>query len=141
MAKNAPLPLTDLPNLGPKSQQMLQLAGIQSVQDLRRLGAVRAYLQVQACGAPASLNLLWALEGAISGLLGANNEDNVSKGHLLHANFLGHRLQGDLADFALDLPARIGQPGRMKQCIHFTTTCHLLIRFAPAHEIQIQHLA
>lgn len=56
-----------LDNLGPKSQQMLELAGIHGVEELRELGAVRAYLQVKQTGAPASLNLLWALEGAITG--------------------------------------------------------------------------
>jgi DNA transformation protein len=60
--------LADLLDLGPKSQQMLIGAGIPSLEVLQQLGAVRAYLQVKASGAPASLNLLWALEGALCGL-------------------------------------------------------------------------
>ncbi len=59
---------SSLPNLGLKSQQMLLSAGIPDIEALHQLGAVRAYLKVKATGAPASLNLLWALEGAISGL-------------------------------------------------------------------------
>jgi DNA transformation protein len=58
----------DLPNLGPKSQQMLQVAGIRSVAQLRKLGSVAAYVKVKNAGAPVSLNLLWALEGALTGL-------------------------------------------------------------------------
>lgn len=58
----------DLPNLGPKSQQMLQVAGICTVAQLRKLGSVAAYVKVKNAGAPASLNLLWALEGALTGL-------------------------------------------------------------------------
>lgn len=60
--------LARLPNLGPKSQAMLNAAGIHTLADLHRLGSVGAYLQVKRQGGNASLNLLWALEGAISGL-------------------------------------------------------------------------
>lgn len=59
--------LSDLPNFGPKSQQMLVQAGIHSLEQLRDLGAVRAYVQVKRSGTNASLNLLWAMEGALSG--------------------------------------------------------------------------
>lgn len=59
--------IADLPNFGPKSQQMLALAGIHTVKQLRELGAVRAYVQVKRAGTNASLNLLWALEGALTG--------------------------------------------------------------------------
>lgn len=47
---------------------MLAAAGIDSVAQLRRLGAVAAYAKVKASGAGASLNLLWALEGALTSL-------------------------------------------------------------------------
>lgn len=55
-------------NLGPKSAQLLVAAGLRSMAHLRQLGAVAAYLQVKRHGGPVSLNLLWALEGALSGL-------------------------------------------------------------------------
>lgn len=60
--------IASLPNLGPKSQQMLQAAGIHSLEDLRALGAVAAYVRVKRVDSKASLNLLWALEGALTGL-------------------------------------------------------------------------
>lgn len=60
-------PLAALPNLGPKSQAMLAGAGITTLDELRRLGSVAAYARVKATGANASLNLLWALEGALCG--------------------------------------------------------------------------
>jgi hypothetical protein len=59
--------LSDLPNFGPKSQLMLAQAGIHSLEQLRDLGAVRAYVQVKRSGTNASLNLLWAMEGALTG--------------------------------------------------------------------------
>lgn len=60
--------VTGLLNLGPRSQQMLQAAGICTVAQLRKLGSVVAYARVKQSGVPASLNLLWALEGALTGL-------------------------------------------------------------------------
>lgn len=59
--------IADLPNFGPKSKQMLAQAGIKTVAQLRKLGSVRAYLQVKRSGGNASLNLLWAMEGALTG--------------------------------------------------------------------------
>lgn len=58
--------IADLPNFGPKSQIMLEQAGIHTIEQLRELGAVRAYVQVKRTG-KVSLNLLWAMEGALSG--------------------------------------------------------------------------
>jgi DNA transformation protein len=54
--------------LGPKSEAALRLAGITSVRQLRALGSVRAFRAVKQVWPQASLNLLWALEGALSGL-------------------------------------------------------------------------
>jgi SAM-dependent methyltransferase len=59
--------IADLDGLGPKSQQMLARAGINSVDQLRALGAVAAYVKARAVNAGTSLNLLWALEGALTG--------------------------------------------------------------------------
>ena len=47
---------------------MLQQAGITTLTQLRKLGAVAAFSKVRRSGANASLNLLWALEGALTGL-------------------------------------------------------------------------
>ena len=60
--------ISELPNLGPKSKEMLADANIKTVAQLRKLGAVGAYAQVKQKNASASLNLLWALEGALTGL-------------------------------------------------------------------------
>jgi DNA transformation protein len=60
--------ISELQGLGPKSLAMLAGAGISTVAQLRRLGSVRAYAKVKATGTNASLNLLWALEGALTGL-------------------------------------------------------------------------
>jgi DNA transformation protein len=60
--------IQDLANLGPKSQEMLCAAGIATVAQLRKLGAVAAYVRVKQSSPRASLNLLWALEGALTDL-------------------------------------------------------------------------
>jgi DNA transformation protein and related proteins len=46
---------------------MLSRAGITSIEQLRKLGSVRAFAIVKGSGARPSLNLLWALEGALTG--------------------------------------------------------------------------
>lgn len=56
-----------LGGLGPVSKRMLAAAGIRSIETLRRLGSVEAYRRVRAHDPRASLNLLWALEGALTG--------------------------------------------------------------------------
>jgi DNA transformation protein len=45
---------------------MLIAAGITSLTQLRKLGAIAAYAKVKRTGGKASLNLLWALEGALT---------------------------------------------------------------------------
>ena len=57
--------LARLRNLGPASARMLITAGIPTPDALRALGAVAAYRRVRDAGG-ASLNLLWALEGALT---------------------------------------------------------------------------
>lgn len=60
--------LAKLRNLGPKSTAVMAQAGITSLEQLRRLGSVAAYAKAKRTGANVSLNLLWALEAALSGL-------------------------------------------------------------------------
>lgn len=60
-------PLSLFPGLGPKSTAMLQAAGITTLAQLQALGSVQAYILVKRAGCKPSLNLLWGLEGAITG--------------------------------------------------------------------------
>jgi DNA transformation protein len=60
--------ISDLPNLGPKSQQILALVGITNIAQLRKVGSVAAYARAKKASPNVSLNLLWALEGALTGL-------------------------------------------------------------------------
>jgi DNA transformation protein len=60
--------LKDLQGLGPKSEKMLKDAGVDSVETLRSLGAIRAFIQVSKTSKnKPSLNLLYALVGALEG--------------------------------------------------------------------------
>lgn len=53
-----------LQNIGPKSAAWLRQVGVRSLEDLKRLGAVGAFLKVKKAGFRPSLNLLYALAGA-----------------------------------------------------------------------------
>ncbi len=59
--------LRDLPNLGPTSEEMLTRAGIATPAQLQALGAIAAFVRVRKSQGKASMNLLWALEGALCG--------------------------------------------------------------------------
>lgn len=59
--------IDELANLGSKSAQMLARAGITTETELRRLGSVKAYLAVKHAGEKPGINLLWVLEGCLSG--------------------------------------------------------------------------
>jgi DNA transformation protein len=59
------LRICDLRNLGPKSEQVLASIGIHSAEELRRRGALDAFLALRRAGLGRSLNLLWALVGAL----------------------------------------------------------------------------
>lgn len=67
-ATHATTELQERANLGPKSAAMLAAAGIRSFQHLAQLGAISAYVMAKRSGAKASLNLLWAIEGALTGV-------------------------------------------------------------------------
>lgn len=59
------LRIRDLRNLGARSEQILGAIGIFTADELRRQGAVRTYAELKRSGAKPSLNLLWALAGAL----------------------------------------------------------------------------
>ena len=54
-----------LRNIGPKSMAWLRQTGVRSLDDLKAVGALAAYVRVKRAGFKPSLNLLYALEGAI----------------------------------------------------------------------------
>ena len=56
---------TQLRNIGPKSAAWLRQVGLRSAGDLVAAGSVQAFLKVKRAGFKPSLNLLYALEGAL----------------------------------------------------------------------------
>lgn len=56
-----------LRNVGPKSAAWLRQVGIRTQSDLEALGAVASFIKVKRAGFRPSLNLLYALEGALLG--------------------------------------------------------------------------
>lgn len=59
--------LAELPYLGAESVTWLKAIGVLLVADLVELGAVETYRRIKALGHQPGLNLLYALEAAISG--------------------------------------------------------------------------
>jgi len=54
-----------LRNIGPKSAAWLRQVGLRTRADLEGVGAVEAFMRVKRAGFKPSLNLLYALEGAL----------------------------------------------------------------------------
>ena len=54
-------------NIGPKSMAWLRQTGIRSLDELKAAGALPAYVRIKRAGFKPSLNLLYAMEGAILG--------------------------------------------------------------------------
>lgn len=54
-----------LRNVGPKSAAWLRQVGLRSRADLESAGAVEAFMRVKRAGFKPSMNLLYALEGAL----------------------------------------------------------------------------
>ncbi|PIQ36436.1 MAG: transcriptional regulator [Lysobacterales bacterium CG17_big_fil_post_rev_8_21_14_2_50_64_11] len=52
-------------NIGPKSAAWLRQVGIHSLAQLTEMGAVAAFIAIKRAGFRPSLNLLYALEGAL----------------------------------------------------------------------------
>ncbi len=63
-----PTRLKDLPNLRLATERMLKKAGIETVEQLQQKGSVNAYQAIKSThNNEVSVELLWALEGAING--------------------------------------------------------------------------
>ena len=65
--KSKPSRIDSLPNLGPETSRWLQTIGAHNRRDLEKLGGVAAYAALKTRGYNASLNLVYAIEGALTG--------------------------------------------------------------------------
>ncbi len=83
--KATPQRLKDLPNLRLSIERMLKKAGIETVADLMEQGSLHAYSAIvkTSSSTTPSLELLWALEGAINGIhwsvISQERRDELSK--------------------------------------------------------------
>lgn len=59
--------LSGLPNIGAKVEEQLKAVGIDTAEELRRIGAEDAWLRIQTMDPSACIHRLLALEGAIQG--------------------------------------------------------------------------
>jgi DNA transformation protein len=64
------VPVRKLADLGVKTARWLEEVGIQTRADLERAGSARVFKKLRAAGFEPSLEVLWALEGALLGVSG-----------------------------------------------------------------------
>ena len=72
-------------NVGPKSAAWLRQVGVRTQEDLVRLGPVDAFMKVKRAGFRPSLNLLYALAGAIENCHWADLPDDTKAALVLAA--------------------------------------------------------
>jgi DNA transformation protein len=93
-------PVHELQNLGPASAAMLAELGITTRADLERVGPVLAYRALQDMRPGMSLNLLWAMHGALT----EERWDRLSAE-------TRERLKREVAE-AADVPPHVERPHR-----------------------------
>lgn len=65
---DANTPIEKAKNLGPKSASMLKAIGIETFADLQKVDSINIYLQLKAAGQNVSVNMIYAIEGALRGV-------------------------------------------------------------------------
>ncbi len=71
--------LSELPNIGKVLEEQLNSVGISTKEELRNVGAEKAWLKIQAIDSSACIHRLLALEGAIEGTKKSFLSDEVKK--------------------------------------------------------------
>ena len=69
--------LSSLPNIGKVVEEQLMQVGVNSTEELKRIGAKDAWLRIQAIDESACIHRLMALEGAIRGVKKSMLPDDV----------------------------------------------------------------
>lgn len=69
--------LSNLPNIGKVVEEQLLRVGIDSAEELKRIGAREAWLRIQQIDESACIHRLMALEGAIRGVKKSMLSDEV----------------------------------------------------------------
>ena len=68
LAENMKIELTDLPNIGKVVAEKLKEVGIDTPEELRKVGAEQAFIRLQTKDEGACLCMLQGLEGAVQGI-------------------------------------------------------------------------
>ena len=72
-------------NVGPKSAAWLRQVGVRTIEDLRRVGPIEAFMKVKRAGFRPSLNLLYAMQGALDDCHWADLSEQTKAGLVLAA--------------------------------------------------------
>lgn len=67
-------------NVGPKSAAWLRQVGVRTIEDLRNVGVIETFMKVKRAGFRPSLNLLYAMQGALDDCHWADLPDEVKAG-------------------------------------------------------------
>lgn len=71
--------LSKLPNIGNKLELQLNEVGIETVEQLKKIGSKKVWLTIKSIDSSACINRLYALEGAIQGIRWHGLSDELKK--------------------------------------------------------------
>lgn len=71
--------LSDLPNIGKVVEEQLKQVGIETFEQLKKVGSMQAWLKIKDIDESACYNRLCALEGAIQGVLKTDLSEEKKK--------------------------------------------------------------
>lgn len=69
--------LCKLPNIGKKVETQLNEVGIETIEQLKKIGSKQAWLDIKAIDNSACINRLCAIEGAIQGIRWHSLSDEI----------------------------------------------------------------
>lgn len=69
--------LTDIINIGKELERQLHEVGIDTIEELKRVGSKSAWLRIKKIDSSACINRLMALEGAILGIRWHNLNETI----------------------------------------------------------------
>lgn len=103
--------LSKLPNIGKEIEHQLEETGIHSPEQLRQLGAEKAWLKIRQIDESACMHRLLALEGAVWGvkktLLPQNRKDELKKFYESHKKMKLKKIAGQFSICKVDNSAEV----------------------------------
>jgi hypothetical protein len=97
---NSPTPIARLRNIGPKSAGQLAAVGVETVEELERIGVVEAFYRLQTAGYKPTYNFLWSMAAGLMDMSHTTLPDEIKT--MLKKQLEDHRRNVEGAQLPLE---------------------------------------